>query len=248
MKVNNIKQIIAKPIEQYRQCYKEHLQSDVPLIGDINSHIASHVGKELRPMLVLLAAGEGINENTIRMAAAMEMLHNASLMHDDVVDCSDTRRGQAAINNAWSNSIAVLCGDYYLARVMEIVSEVADKEATKIINRTVVTMAQGELQQLSGQKSDYYDVIYRKTASLMKACCELGRRDMKEFGRHFGMAFQLRDDWMDYYEEPSASKPPREELKKRMKEEIDNALQCLEDQPTTIYSQALKDLVGELNI
>lgn len=235
-------------MEQYRQCYNEHLQSDVTLIGDINHHIASHAGKELRPMLVLLSAGEQINENTIRLAAAVEMLHNASLMHDDVVDCSDTRRGQPAVNNAWNNAIAVLCGDYYLARVMGIVSEIGDEESSKIINRTVVTMAQGELLQLSKHPCDYYNVIYRKTASLMEACCELGCRKMKEFGRHFGMAFQLRDDWMDYEEEPSASKPSREELKIKMNEEMTLAQQCLNAQPTTPFVEALMNLTEAMYI
>lgn len=229
-------------MERYRRCYAQHLQSEVALIGEINQHIANHAGKELRPLLLLLSAGEKIDENSIRMASAMELLHNASLLHDDVVDRADTRRGQASVNQEWNNSIAVLCGDYYLAKVMELVDEVGSQEISKIINRTVVTMTQGELQQLSGRRSDYYDIIYRKTASLMEACCEIGCPDMKDFGRHFGMAFQLHDDLMDYYEDANASIPTREELNKQMHKEIDLAIECLSQQSQTPYTHALEEL------
>ena len=211
--------------------YQRHTRSDVPLLSEVEEYLGQFPGKQLRPLLVLLSAKacDTMQNGHLVIAAAMEMLHNATLMHDDVVDESDSRRGRAAVRQRWGNQVAVLCGDYYLAQAMQAIHCLNDKNVTQIVNDTVCTMCKGELKQLAyaSQLLDeerYIDIIGSKTASLMAACCKLGAvfplaqilgsqkevenktewdevynkiRAMSDFGYHYGIVFQIRDDMHD---------------------------------------------------
>lgn len=171
-------------------------------------------GKRLRPKLVFMAAklfGE-VNESTWRTALFVELLHTATLVHDDVVDASDERRGQPSVNAKWDNKTAVLCGDHLLSKAMLVLSDPADNKILVEMLNTALAMSEGELMQNRRQetedgKEDYLSIIERKTARLMKACCIGGALSVGatkeqvaavgEFGLNYGMMFQLRDDIAD---------------------------------------------------
>ena len=202
--------------EAFQQEYQRRTRSTVPLLGEVEAYLGQHPGKQLRPLLVLLAAKacNTLTNHHIVIATIVEMLHNATLMHDDVVDESPLRRGHDSVRHRWGNQVAVLCGDYYLAQAMDALHQVQDDEVTHIVNRTVVTLCEGELKQLAhaGQELDeanYLDIIGSKTAALFAACCELGacgnggsiplsyRKAMRDFGYYYGLVFQMRDDMLD---------------------------------------------------
>lgn len=252
-RLDNIKQVVEEHLRAARNLYCAQLHSDIALLQEVNDYVAKRKGKELRTLLLLLSAGEHIDQNSIRLAAAMEMLHNASLMHDDVVDEAEGRRGGESVNKRWSNQVAVLCGDYYLAQTMALLGEVHNEDATHIVNRTVIEMSEGELLQQQYIKSGnyqsdiYYDIIYRKTATLMAACCELGNRSMRTFGEHFGMAFQLRDDLMDREEDKLIPTPPEAEMRQELDKHISEALKCISSLPDSKYKNAIKELTEILN-
>lgn len=186
---------------------------DTSLLAQIEQHITARMGKMLRPQLLLLAAdtlGQADTPRTTLLAVAVEMLHNASLLHDDVVDHDDLRRGQPSANARFGNTAAVLAGDYLLAQVMTILHEVDDRDAALLVNRTVTTMVQAELLQLqtSNEKflipnsSTYLRIIDGKTASLFACACALGNPLYYDFGLHYGRLFQLRDDIADHEDNP----------------------------------------------
>ena len=218
MTLKELQEPVLLPFTEFRDTYLQYVKGSVPLLNQVETHIAQKPGKQLRPLLLLLSARacNTLTPSHVQLAAAMELLHNATLMHDDVVDESDTRRGQESVRHHWSNQVAVLCGDYYLAQVMLILQKVGNPEVTSRVTQTVATMCQGELKQLGlvSQKNistdNYLDVIGSKTASLMALCCELGamhlaqdHRDismcetMHDFGYNYGMTFQIRDDVLD---------------------------------------------------
>lgn len=187
--------------------------TDGSLLALIEQHITAHMGKMLRPRLLLLAAdtlGQAESRRTTLLAVAVEMLHNASLLHDDVIDHADSRRGQASANARFGNTAAVLAGDYLLAQVMAILHEVNDPDAAALVNRTVTTMVQAELLQLQTTNSSslipdsstYLRIIDGKTASLFACACALGNPDYYDFGLHYGRLFQLRDDVDDREDTP----------------------------------------------
>lgn len=226
--LTQIKTTIADSLQLMEQKYRATLNSPVPLVNEINEYILARSGKQIRPLLVLLAAHAGNKEMTRKLvedktnlAIAMEILHNSSLMHDDVVDESEMRRGRPSVRHRWSNKIAVLCGDYYLALVMNILNTVGDTNAEQVVNQTVIEMSEGELlqQQVSRNidlsEKNYYDVIYKKTASLMATCCEIGHKALRSYGEHFGMAFQIRDDIMDYHADKETGKPQGNDIRER---------------------------------
>ena len=208
--LDNIKAVIKEPLEKVHKVYSDRLRSSVALLQEVNDYVSGNNGKELRTILVLLSAGaatgsgQSITESTIKCAAAMEMLHNASLMHDDVVDEASERRGNPSVKQRWNNKLAVLCGAYY-------------------------------------------EILRRKTASLMEACCELGNPAMKNFGKHYGMAFQLWDDLNDYAEDPSIPKPPIEELEQKKALHIAAAKEALAPLPPSQYKDAISTLLTILN-
>lgn len=257
--LDNIKSVISEPLERVHKVYSTRLHSSVALLQEVNDYVTGNNGKELRTILVLLSASaptgteQSITENTIKCAAAMEMLHNASLMHDDVVDETSERRGNPSVRQRWNNKLAVLCGDYYLAQVMRLLKEIDDKQAFDTVNRTVTEMSEGEVLQqqyiATGRldRDTYYEILRRKTASLMEACCELGNPAMKNFGKHYGMAFQLWDDLNDYAEDPSIPKPPIEELEQKKALHIAAAKEALTPLPPSQYKDAISTLLTILN-
>lgn len=183
-------------------------------MDEVLRYVREGKGKRLRPKLVFMAAklfGE-VNESTWRTALFVELLHTATLVHDDVVDASDERRGQPSVNAKWDNKTAVLCGDHLLSKAMLVLSDPADNKILVEMLNTALAMSEGELMQNRRQKTedgreDYLNIIERKTARLMKACCIGGALSVGatkeqvaavgEFGLNYGMMFQLRDDIAD---------------------------------------------------
>lgn len=211
---------ISAPIEnelgEFKIHFREAIRSKVAIVDLISKYILRQKGKKIRPILVLLSAklcGE-INPRTYTAATLVEMLHTATLIHDDVVDDAKTRRGIASINAVWKNKIAVLMGDYMLSRGLLLALEKDECGFLKITSRAVKRMSEGELLQIQKNRKmevneeTYFRIISDKTASLITACCELGAastsKDNKEiqllsdFGENIGIAFQLRDDLLDY--------------------------------------------------
>ena len=192
------------------------MRSRVGLVDTVARYIARQKGKKIRPILVLLSARllGSVNERTYRAATLVEILHTATLVHDDVVDQSDTRRGIPSINRIWKNKVAVLMGDYFLARGLLIALEQDEFYFLKIISDAVKRMSEGELLQIQKSKTyditeeTYFQIISGKTASLIGTCCELGAASvtddtgewqrLRDFGENLGMAFQIRDDILDF--------------------------------------------------
>lgn len=180
---------------------------DGSLLHHIEEHITARLGKMLRPQLLLASAatlGDDVlnARRTLLLAVAVEMVHNASLLHDDIIDHADQRRGQPSVNSLWGNTAAVLAGDFLLSQVMSILHEVDDPEAARRINRTVQTMVEAELLQLELKDKPltadtYLRIIDGKTASLFATACALGNPRYESFGLHYGRLFQLRDDQAD---------------------------------------------------
>lgn len=207
---------IAPDMELVELALKDNVHSRAQVIGEAGKHIISSGGKRLRPTLVLLAAElcGYTGPRRIELAAALELLHTATLVHDDVVDLADLRRGRPSANAIWGNRRAVLAGDFFYARASSIVIEDGNLEIVESYANTIRLLAEGELLQLEKSfdvditESHYYDVIERKSATLLSACCEIGallggvtrgeRNRIAEYGRQLGLAFQLRDDLLDY--------------------------------------------------
>lgn len=192
------------------------IQSDDYLLQKINQHVFQALGKQLRPMLVLLAAGAcgGITPRSLRGAVLVQLLHQASLAHDDVVDEATHRRNRPTINTVWNNKVAVLFGDYLLAKILHLAIQHEDHDLLALITTTIQAMSEGELLQLAQvhtlgtTKAVYLDIIHKKTAHLFGICLALGAMtagapaiqvaSLRQVGEQLGMAFQLKDDWLDY--------------------------------------------------
>ena len=195
---------------------KSSLSSQVPLVEEISSYLIEAGGKRLRPLLVLLSANAcGYTANKhINLAAVIEFLHTAMLLHDDVVDASDLRRGRKTVNAAWGNPASVLVGDFLHSRAFEMMVEIGDMQVMEILSRATNTIAEGEVQQLTHVRNPdlteaaYIEVITRKTAMLFQAASHSGavlaganktqQGDLRDYGLHVGLAFQLIDDVLDY--------------------------------------------------
>ena len=214
--LDKIKAPVAAELEQFREAFCQTLYSENPLLEQVVEHLLKAPGKQLRPMLVLLAArmvGQ-VNDKVIRVALSLEMLHTASLVHDDVVDESDRRRGLPSVNALLSNQIAVLAGDFILSKALECSALTDDVRVVRYIAQLGQSLADGELLQLKHQDSDvlseavYFDIVSRKTASLFSLCARLGAlaaggseaesERLAQFGKLIGICFQLRDDVFDY--------------------------------------------------
>ncbi len=208
-------------MELFEQKFHLAMSSKVALLNRITHYIVNRKGKQMRPMFVFLVAkivnhGE-VSERTYRGASVIELIHTASLVHDDVVDDSNRRRGFFSINALWKNKIAVLIGDYFLSKGMLVCIDNNDYDLLKIISVAVREIVEGELLQIDkARKLDitedvYYDIIRQKTATLIAACCSLGAasvkpntndvEQMRKFGELIGMAFQIKDDLFDYGDE-----------------------------------------------
>ena len=210
------KKIISKELLLFEEHFREAMRSGVPLLDRIMQYIVKRKGKQLRPMFVLLCAklGGHITESTYRAASLVELLHTATLVHDDVVDEADERRGFFSINAIWKNKIAVLVGDYLLAKGLLLPLDNKDYVILKIVTNAVKVMSEGELLQLEKSRtlnlkeSIYYDIINGKTASLLASACAAGASStfdnaddiekIRLFGEKVGMAFQIKDDLFDY--------------------------------------------------
>ncbi|WP_445382872.1 polyprenyl synthetase family protein [Robiginitalea sp. IMCC43444] len=216
-----IKEPIEREMELFEKKFHESMASQVPLLNRITYYIVNRKGKQMRPMFVFLTAkllNEGkVNERTYRGASVIELIHTASLVHDDVVDDSYKRRGFFSINTLWKNKIAVLVGDFLLARGMLLSVDNGDFDLLRIISVAMREISEGELLQIEkARRLDiteevYYEIIRQKTATLIAACCSLGacsvRPDsehietFRKFGELCGMAFQIKDDLFDYGED-----------------------------------------------
>lgn len=215
----NLKDIqapVAAEMEEFEKKFRQSMRSKVMLLDKITNYIVRRKGKQMRPLFVFLCAGTAgtISESTYRGAALIELLHTATLVHDDVVDDSHYRRGFFSINALWKNKIAVLVGDYLLSRGLILSLENDDFDLLKIVSNAVREMSEGELLQMEkARKLDitedvYFEIIKQKTASLITACCRVGASSsgadleiidkLTVFGECVGMAFQIKDDLFDY--------------------------------------------------
>lgn len=216
--VSQIKQPIEHEMELFEKKFLLSMTSKVALLNRITYYIVNRKGKQMRPMFVFLVAkmlaGETIKERTYRGASVIELIHTATLVHDDVVDDSNRRRGFFSINALWKNKIAVLVGDYLLSKGLLLSIDNGDFDLLQIISVAVREMSEGELLQIEkARKLDiteavYYEIIRQKTATLIAACCAMGAQSvnaskeevehMRKFGELIGMAFQIKDDLFDY--------------------------------------------------
>jgi len=216
LSLEDIKGPIQKELNLFEQKFKESMQSSVPLLDRITYYIYKRKGKQMRPLFVFYCAklfGE-INDSVYRGAAMVELLHTATLVHDDVVDNSFQRRGFFSINALWKNKIAVIVGDFLLAKGMLLSLTHNDFGVLKIVSNAIKQMSEGELLQIEKarrmdiQEDIYYEVIRGKTASLLASCCAIGAstggaaeeevEKLRLFGEYIGMAFQIKDDLFDF--------------------------------------------------
>lgn len=216
LKLDEIKKPIEKELDAFEEKFKTSMKSAVPLLDRVTHYIVKRKGKQIRPMFVFFSASicGGINESTYRGAALVELLHTATLVHDDVVDNSFERRGFFSINALWKNKIAVLVGDYLLAKGLLLSVNNDDFRLLKIVSEAVKEMSEGELLQMEKARrldideTVYYEVIRKKTASLIASCCACGAasatvdaemvEQMRLFGEKIGIAFQIKDDLFDF--------------------------------------------------
>ncbi|WP_306353753.1 polyprenyl synthetase family protein [Flavobacterium sp. '19STA2R22 D10 B1'] len=232
--VEQIKQPIFQEMELFEKKFHESMSSKIVLLNRITYYIVNRKGKQMRPMFVFLTAkmiSEGaVNERTYRGASVIELIHTATLVHDDVVDDSNRRRGFFSINALWKNKIAVLVGDYLLSKGLLLSIDNGDFDLLKIISVAVREMSEGELLQIEkARRLDitedvYYEIIRQKTATLIAACCALGARsvvsdetqveNMRKFGELIGMAFQIKDDLFDYTDD-AIGKPTGIDIKEQ---------------------------------
>ena len=214
--LKEIQKPIAKEIAAFERKFKQSMQSSVPLLDIITQYLYKQKGKQMRPMFVFFSAGlcGSINESTYRGASLVELLHTASLVHDDVVDNANERRGLFSVNALWKNKVAVLVGDFLLAKGLLLSVNNNEHKLLKIVSHAVEQMSEGELLQIEkARKLDikeeiYYEIIRKKTASLIASCCASGAcsaggsdeivEKMRLFGEKIGLAFQIKDDLFDF--------------------------------------------------
>jgi octaprenyl-diphosphate synthase len=219
LSIKDIQLPVADEMKAFEQKFRQFMKSDVMLLDQIMNYIVRRKGKQLRPMFVFLSAGVcgNVTESTYRGAALIELLHTATLVHDDVVDDSNYRRGFFSVNALWKNKIAVLVGDYLLSRGLLLSVDYQEFDLLKIVSTAVRELSEGELLQIEkARRLDinedvYYQIIRQKTASLIASCCAVGAcsvgageeivKRMHAFGEKVGMAFQIKDDLFDYGED-----------------------------------------------
>jgi octaprenyl-diphosphate synthase len=228
-----IKQPIKEEMVNFQEFFRNSLKSTTPLLNIITRFILRTKGKQMRPMLVFLSAGMHgkISESSYHAAALIELMHTATLTHDDVVDDSNFRRGFFSINALWKNKIAVLIGDYLLARGLLLSVKYREYELLEVVSKAVDEMSQGELLQiekarkLNIDEEVYFKIIEQKTAALIAACVKAGAlsvqagpeiiEDMEEFGMCLGLAFQIKDDLFDYEPNGLSGKPSGNDIKEK---------------------------------
>jgi len=231
--IKKIKAPILKEIEAFEPKFRDSMKSDVALLDKITHYIIKRKGKQLRPIFVFLSAkicGQ-TNESTYRAASLIELLHTATLVHDDVVDDSQERRGYFSLNALWKNKIAVLVGDFLLSKGLIFSMQNKDYHLLEIVTNAVREMSEGELLQIEKarkldiEESIYFEIIRQKTASLIAACCACGAAStdadgetiekMRKLGELTGIAFQIRDDLFDYELQGDIGKPTGIDIKEK---------------------------------
>ena len=266
MDIKSIREYLGRDWAAVQERISSSLQSDIPLLNATNGSILSNSGKQMRPTLSLLVAracscGGNVSEATVRYAAASELLHNATLLHDDVADDSDQRRGVPTIMSLMGPSVSVLVGDYWLVKAMELIlgSSDSDHRVIKIFSKTLSDLAEGEMLQLQkAQKgdtdeNDYLRIIYNKTASLFEAACVSAaisveacpeyEKAAKDYAVALGLAFQIKDDILDYAGTESVGKPLGVDiLEQKMTMPLLGAFACVPSQETRIRGM-VKDIV-----
>lgn len=227
MTLKEISNPFRDELTAFDNVFRQSMRSKIPLVDTIARYLIRQKGKKIRPLLVLLSADicGGINESTYRGAALVEILHTATLIHDDVIDDADTRRGLASINAVWKNKVAVLMGDYLYAKGLLLSLDHHDVRFLQITSNAVRRMSEGEIFQIAKSRAldidekTYLRIIGDKTASLFSTCCEIGaasaaeqtavQETMRTFGEYIGMAFQIRDDVLDYIGRKSITGKPK---------------------------------------
>jgi octaprenyl-diphosphate synthase len=231
--IKKIKAPILKEIEAFEPKFRDSMKSDVALLDKITHYIIKRKGKQLRPIFVFLSAkicGQ-TNESTYRAASLIELLHTATLVHDDIVDDSQERRGYFSLNALWKNKIAVLVGDFLLSKGLIFSMQNKDYHLLEIVTNAVREMSEGELLQIEKarkldiEESIYFEIIRQKTASLIASCCACGAAStdadgetiekMRKLGELTGIAFQIRDDLFDYELEGDIGKPTGIDIKEK---------------------------------
>jgi octaprenyl-diphosphate synthase len=231
--LDDIRPIISKELDEFEVRFRQSMKSSVPLLDKITYYLIKRRGKQLRPMLVFFSAGMhgNINDSTYRAAALIELLHTATLVHDDVVDDAYRRRGFFSINAIWKNKVAVLVGDYLLSRGLLLAVKNKEFAVLERVSTAVQKMSEGELLQIEKtrkldiKEEEYFEIIQCKTASLVAACCACGGisaglteekvEKMWEMGEALGMAFQIKDDLLDYAVGTDIGKPVGADIKEK---------------------------------
>lgn len=231
--LNDIKKPIQTHLEVFEKKFKDSMKSKVALLDIITRYIVKRKGKQMRPMFVFLSAGMHgeINESTYTAASLIELLHTATLVHDDVVDDSNERRGFFSINALWKNKAAVLVGDFLLSKGLLLALDHDEFQLLKIVSEATREMSEGELLQIEkARKLDiseeiYFEIIRKKTASLIASCCASGThsvdadietvQQMRLFGEKVGIAFQIKDDLFDYEVSNKTGKPNGIDIKEQ---------------------------------
>ena len=225
LKIKDIKQPVSKEMALFESKFKNSLKTSVQLLDKIMHYIIKRKGKQMRPLFVFLTAKlfNNVNESTYTAASLIELLHTATLVHDDIIDEANFRRGVFSINALWKNKISVLVGDFLLSRGLLLAVENEQFQLLKIMSTAVKEMSEGELLQIEKTRrlditeEVYFEIIKKKTAALISACCEAGAAStnahkndilkMRTFGEKAGIAFQIKDDLFDYTQNPLIGKP-----------------------------------------
>jgi len=232
MRVEEIIAPVEKELAEFEQFFSSTMKSDVPLLDKVTHYLVKRKGKQIRPLFVFLSCKmfSETNGKSFDAAALVELLHTATLVHDDVVDDANERRGYFSVNALWKNKIAVLVGDYMLSRILLLSIEKQNTDLLAIIARSVREMSEGELLQIEkARKLDitedvYFEVIRKKTASLIATCCEAGylasggtthREVMRLFGEKVGLSFQLKDDIFDFGSAAEIGKPTGNDIREQ---------------------------------
>ncbi|MDA3905474.1 MAG: polyprenyl synthetase family protein [Bacteroidales bacterium] len=231
--INEIQQLLSKDLEGFQRVFKSAMDSKVPLLDIILRYIHRQKGKKMRPMFVFLSAyiTGAPTDATARAASLIELLHTATLVHDDVVDEAEKRRGLFSINALWKNKVAVLAGDFLLSKGLSLALASKDYEVLEIVSEATREMAEGELLQIEKarrldiKEEIYFEIIRKKTATLISSCCAVGAastnaeadiiKKMKQFGEYVGIAFQIKDDIFDFQKTNAIGKPQGIDIKEQ---------------------------------
>ncbi len=226
-----IKQPVIAEFQRFETFFSDAFESDNQVLKEIYVYVLDNVGKQVRPLLTLLCSQVcgGVTQTTIQASVSLELMHTASLLHDDVIDEADQRRGKPSVHARWGNKSAILAGDYLLASSFLVTTTINHPKIWQILASVGKQLAVGELLQqdstidMQWSEAHYLDVIYNKTAQLFAACCQVGAlaanatkeqvAAMKQFGENIGLIFQIKDDIFDYFDSKEIGKPTGNDLK-----------------------------------